>query len=123
LRLIDRGHAADPRVPRSLAAHAIGRARPLFAGAAYGALVSGAAGRIGQGGDARELLELLPSEPPVDLDGEAIAAALFAGIAAAAGTPAERWIELWPRCADLVHAFLSALESRSGLSGLSREVA
>src|SRR6185503_12728775 len=55
LRLIDRGHAADPRVPRSLAAHAIGRARPLFAGAAYGALVSGAAGRIGQGGDAREL--------------------------------------------------------------------
>jgi glycosyltransferase involved in cell wall biosynthesis/peptidoglycan/xylan/chitin deacetylase (PgdA/CDA1 family)/2-polyprenyl-3-methyl-5-hydroxy-6-metoxy-1,4-benzoquinol methylase len=122
LLLIERGHGADPRVQRPAPAHAAGRPRALFAAAAYGAVVSHASRRLGRGDAAAEVLALAPAEPPADLDGDAVAAALFEGMAAAAGIPTESWVGLWPQRVELVDSFLAELEARTGLAGLARDV-
>jgi glycosyltransferase involved in cell wall biosynthesis/SAM-dependent methyltransferase len=122
LLVIERGHGPDPRVRLPLPAHAAGRPRALFAAAAFGAIVGHASRRLGRGEGATELLALAPPEPPADLDGGAIAAVLFEGMAAAAAIPVDAWVELWPRRAALVESFLAELEARTGLAGLAREV-
>ncbi|HET9766832.1 MAG TPA: polysaccharide deacetylase family protein, partial [Thermoanaerobaculia bacterium] len=65
---------------------------------------------------------MAPAEPPADLDGDAVAVALFEGMAAAAGMPTESWVGLWPQRVELVESFLAELEARTGLAGLARDV-
>jgi peptidoglycan/xylan/chitin deacetylase (PgdA/CDA1 family)/GT2 family glycosyltransferase len=119
LRVIARGHAPDPRVPRPDPAHAGGR--PLREQAAARLLFScWAAGlAAGRGEDARPLLAALDGDRDPGLDPCAAARSLFqAALLPLGGMPAS-WLEPWPEVEARLAAFLEGLEETAGARHLT----
>lgn len=119
LRVIERGHSSDPRVPRPDPAHAAGRdprevptARLLFSCWAAGLA-------LGRGEDARPLLASLAGDRDPGLDPHAVARSLFQSALLPTGRTSEEWRELWPETEPRLGDFLNALEELSGARHLA----
>lgn len=119
LRVIARGHAPDPRVPRPDPAWAAGR--PPREQAAARLLFSCWAGGLaaGRGEDARPLLAALDGDRDPGLDPSAAARSLFQAALLPAGGRPEGWRSLWPDLEARLAAFLADLGERTGARHLA----
>ena len=119
LRVLQRGHAADPRVPNPHPAHANGSPPEKAASQQFYLLCWCAGLLIGQGRDATSLLAIVPDAESRDLYPNAIAQCLFeAAPLPTCRTPAA-WEAMWRDAHDHVDAFLRALEAQSKTPALA----
>lgn len=120
LRVIERGHAADPRVANPDPKHAHG-APPHEAMRQRLYLLAWCAGLVlGRGEDARPLLALIGDSHCADLFPDAIAECIFGAAILPASAPPDEWEQLWPRVHAAIDAFLVALEAQSTTPALAR---
>ena len=123
LRVIDRAHAPDPRVPNPAPAHADG-APPAQRGAVRLAFACYAAGLVvGAGEDAVELLRSVADTTSAgSFDPGAVAAALHAAVPLASGATATAWWSLPAPVHAALDAFLPTLESVLEIPGAELQV-
>lgn len=119
LRVIDRGHAPDPRVPRPSPRWAAGQPTTGLSGARLRFATWAAGLALGRGEDARPLLEKVardhdPGLTPADVAGTLFQAALLPGCRVP-----EDWVTLWPELDSAITDFLAALEAASGTKHLA----
>ena len=121
LRVLARGHAADPRVSSPHPDHAGGappdqmRDQPFY-------LLSWCAGLlIGQGQDAVRLIDAVGDVPCPDLNTTAIAQCVFDAGTLPSCQSLEAWEALWPAARQPAARFLDALEARSQTPNLGSE--
>jgi peptidoglycan/xylan/chitin deacetylase (PgdA/CDA1 family) len=119
LRVIDRGHAEDPRVPRPAAAWAAGQPTVGLPGARlqFATWVAGIA--LGRGEDARPLLDMVAQDRDPGLAPSTVAGSLFQAALLPACRMPEDWIALWPEIEERLAEFLVALETASGARHLA----
>jgi glycosyltransferase involved in cell wall biosynthesis/peptidoglycan/xylan/chitin deacetylase (PgdA/CDA1 family) len=119
-RVIERGHAADPRVaaPDPLHANGLPRERLATDRLYFACLCAGM--EIARAGNARALLNLLPDDRDPHLDPGHVSKELFSSAPLPGCHSLAEWFGLWPRLQDGIDEFLSALERRSGAEGLAR---
>lgn len=103
LRVIQRGHAMDPRVPNSQPAWAAGLA-------------------IGSGQDGQVLLNELADVRDPGLEPQIIADMLFLSALLPKAPNQTKWSTIWPVLQARIHQFLQALEKQSLTPGLTRRV-
>lgn len=120
LRVIETGHAPDPRVHRPHPLHANGAPAQELAERQVELACACAGYVIGGGGDARALLELLPEARCPRLDVYAVASCVFRHTLVAASRPLSEFARIWPGCIARVVDFLAALEACSGTPDLAR---
>ena len=119
LRVLRRGHAPDPRVPRPHPSHAQG-APPEQVRTQAWYLLSWCAGlMIGRDQDARPLIDLCDAEPFPELFPPAVADAIWNSAPLPLCESPRVWKELWARVHGRVDDFLVALETASGAEGLA----
>lgn len=119
LRVMARGHAADPRVPNPAPQYRNGLPADHLPAAQFYLLAWCAGLAIGSGRDARPFLELLPAKPLQGLDPVGIAEGMFdAGLMTMRQGPPS-WLTRWPGMAARIGAFADALEGRLGVPGFS----
>ena len=119
LRVLKRGHTADPRVraPHPLHAHGL---PPEGIHAQQYYLLSWCAGlELGSGGDARPLLDAVERGIRVDLYPDAIAQCIFESAPLSSCQPPSAWESLWPAMESRIQEFLSALEAHAGTPELA----
>lgn len=122
LRVISRGHSADPRVPKPRADYADGappegraRARLHFACWTAGLV-------IGRNADARPLVHALADDRDPALNGSEVAGLFIESVPLGACTLPSAWGELWPACEQPLDEFVAALERQANATGLARRV-
>jgi peptidoglycan/xylan/chitin deacetylase (PgdA/CDA1 family) len=119
-RILERGHAPDPRVVAPHPSHACGLPKERLAGDRLRFASFCAGMEIARSGDARALVERLGDDRDPDLDPVQVSTLLFESVLLpGCHSPAE-WAGLWPRLQPGIDEFLSALEARSLAEGLAR---
>jgi hypothetical protein len=119
LRVLERGHRADPRVRNPARAHAGGApAEELNSQVFY--LVCWSAGvLLGRGEDARSLLDQIKGYTCTTLSADGIAECIFESAILPSCWPVHAWEDLWPVIAGNAETFFLALEEHSGTPELS----
>jgi hypothetical protein len=122
LRVIERGHSPDPRVPVPHPAHAAGAPAGELSGARLSFACWPAGLLLGEGREATQVLQELEAGSVAGLDPHEAAELLFAAVSLTAdGRPAD-WLTLWPFVDHRLDRFLAALEERAAQEGLARSV-
>ncbi|HVS00991.1 MAG TPA: trifunctional glycosyltransferase/class I SAM-dependent methyltransferase/polysaccharide deacetylase [Thermoanaerobaculia bacterium] len=113
LRVIERGHGADPRVPAAVPVWAAGAPRTDLPGARllFACWCAGLA--LGRGEDPLALLELLGKGRAPDLDPGTAARSLFLSVLLPLGRTPEAWTGIWPGIEGPLSRWLAALEDRT----------
>jgi len=120
LRVIERGHASDPRVPNPHPAHANGRS-PIHIDTVKFGLACWAAGvMLGNGEDATPLLEVLREARDPTFDPHGVAESIFHAAPLPTCRAPSQWVELWPTIESRVEEFLTALEQQTLAPNLAR---
>ncbi len=120
IRVLERGHSADPRVLNPDPHYTQGQPKAELPSLKF-SLSSWLAGLfLGEGKDARHLLDKLKNEKAPDLDPYLIANNLFESIPLPSCQSLEQWYTLWPKVEGVLQDFLTALEIQSQGFGLSR---
>ena len=120
LRVIERGHSADPRVTNPLPENAGGMPltqlpeRKLYFTCWSAGLV------LGRGEDARPLLNVLNGIHDPSLDPEGVANCIFEAALLPVCQPPSAWEKLWLCTEQHIREFLFALEKQSMTPGLAR---
>jgi len=120
MRVVERVHGPDPRVPASLAVHERGVPAEALPASKLRLACWPAALLIGRGEDPRPLLECLEIDRVASFDPALAGQAVFEGVLRVLSRPAEVWPELWPRLQPLIDDFFVALEARAAVPGLAR---
>ena len=120
LRVIERGHSRDPRVPDPLPSHAHGAAREELPTAKLEFATWNAGLVIGQGEDACSLLDQVEGERDPELQAGRVAEHLAEAVPVGACRPPADWATLWRSAERRIHAFLLALERQAAAPGLAR---
>jgi hypothetical protein len=120
LRVIERGHTADPRVPNphpdySQGAPPHGRAAAKLHWLAW---ISGLA--LGVGENPCSLLDLVREEYAPNICPSVVAYHLFYGVPSPAGHSLTTWTQLWPALVAKVSVFLNALEVQAQAQGFAK---
>lgn len=118
LRIIERGHAPDPRVAAD-ARHPHGRDRGLLPEARLQFLSWCAGLSLGSGGDPSSLLDRVHGDTAPALNAEDVARNLFRAAPIALGAFGDRWRSLWSERGDALRKFFIELERRSGARALA----
>ena len=119
LRVLQRGHAADPRVPAPHPLHARGLTPEGIHTQQYYLLCWCAGLELGSGGDARPLLDAVKQPVRVDLYPDAIAQCIFESAPLSSCQPPSAWESSWPALEERIGEFLSALEAHTGTPELA----
>jgi glycosyltransferase involved in cell wall biosynthesis len=121
LRVLKQGHAPDPRVPNPHPDHAAGsppeevRTQEFY-------LLSWCAGLLlGNGKDARPLLEWVKEDHFPELYPDAVAECIFGAAPLPTCQSPQDWERLWPKIQQRVSEFLVALEAQSMAPDLARK--
>jgi peptidoglycan/xylan/chitin deacetylase (PgdA/CDA1 family) len=120
LRVIERGHWSDPRVPHPDPSHANGLATNHLASAKLDFACWAAGLMLGQGKDARPLLRTLKGTREPDLDPDRVARRLFDAVLLPKGQTPAAWLGLWPSLQRRINEFLLRLEAQAKADGLAR---
>ncbi len=118
LRVIERGHSSDSRVPRAALQHAQGAPPELRARAEYHYCCWAAGLMIGAGQDASPLLEPFAAQES-DLNPQEIALTLFESVLLPDCHLPSDWVEIFPVRELLIDRFLQALEAKSLAPGIA----
>lgn len=119
LRVIERGHSADVRVPIPAPEHAAGMtATQLTARKLYFACWS-AGLAIGRGEDARPMLYALNGMHDPGLDPDGVANCIFEAALLPVCQPPSEWPKLWLQSEQRIHEFLIAFEQQCMAPGLA----
>lgn len=121
-RIIDRGHAADPRLPGADPRFARGRDPGGRSAARIAFATWPAAMLLGTGESADRINALLANDVDSAVDPAAITRSLYTAALLPTSSPAEAWIELYPRIAGQIATFVRALEASCGTPGLAGQV-
>jgi peptidoglycan/xylan/chitin deacetylase (PgdA/CDA1 family)/SAM-dependent methyltransferase len=120
LRMLEQGHTSDPRVSHPHPNYAEGLSPEELVNLKF-QWASWPAGLVlGQGQDARHLLELLGEGCAPGLDPFNVAECIFESAPLPTCQTPAGWDQLWAKIGVYVHDFLIALESRSKAIGLAR---
>jgi peptidoglycan/xylan/chitin deacetylase (PgdA/CDA1 family)/GT2 family glycosyltransferase len=119
-RVIERGHAPDPRVAARRPAHPSGLPRERLPTDRLHFACFCAGMEIARGGDAAALLKVLPDDRDPDLDPHRVSTELFNSAPLPGCHPPSEWGRLWPGLQPGIDYFLSALEAHSLARGLAR---
>ncbi len=120
LRVLDQGHAPDPRVLKPHPRHVNGY-RPKQLPRRKFELACACAGYLmGGGQNAVPLLDLLRAESCPTLDAYSVANCVFRHALVSSCRPFSEWSKVWHNVAKPVDDFLIALEMASGSRGLAR---
>jgi len=121
LEVVRRGHNRDPRLNDvSVPAHRQHGADALHQiSAEINVIVLSAGHQIAQGRDATALLDHLPPEGYPLADSKQPAYTLLHAIPLALCRPRSAWLDLWPEMEPQLVAFLTALERKTGATGLA----
>jgi peptidoglycan/xylan/chitin deacetylase (PgdA/CDA1 family) len=113
LRVIERGHGSDPRL--SVWPGPLHRGRPAeFASSSRLYLTAYAAGlALAAGGDALELLSMVPDGAPGDVDGDGVAETIFSSLVEARGGIPADWGDLPADLQPRLDAFIEAMGEKS----------
>lgn len=118
LRVLRRGHAPDPRVPRPHPDHVNGLDEPLQVQEFY--LLSWCAGlEIGAGRDPSPLFDIIGHDQFPDLYPPATAQCVFESAPLPTRRTTAGWHTMWPELAPKVQEFFAALEAHSSAHGLA----
>jgi peptidoglycan/xylan/chitin deacetylase (PgdA/CDA1 family) len=120
LRVIERGHRPDSRVTDALPAHIDGLPAEHLDGAKMRFACWPAAVALGQGQDARPLLDMLGEARDPVLDPSFVAVSIFEAAPLPTCRCLSEWNALWPLVAHRLDALLGALEERSKVPRLAR---
>ncbi|MEK7949565.1 trifunctional glycosyltransferase/class I SAM-dependent methyltransferase/polysaccharide deacetylase [Luteolibacter soli] len=120
LQVIERGHGPDSRVLEPLPVHAKGLSPERLAGAKMRFACWPAAVALGQGQDARPLLEMLGDARDAVLDPSFVAASIFEAAPLPTCRCLSEWHALWPMVVHRLDDLLRALEERSKVPRLAR---
>jgi len=120
LLVIERGHGPDSRVPNSLPIHANGLPLERLDGAKMRFVCWPASAALGQGQDARPLLDMLGDARDPMLRPTFVAALIFEAAPLPTCRCLSEWHALWPLIVHRLDAFLEALEERSQAPLLAR---
>jgi glycosyltransferase involved in cell wall biosynthesis len=120
LRVIERGHRSDARVPVAIAAHHDGQSRRDLASTRFYMLAWCAGVLLGRDEDATALIGQLGSEREPKLSATNIAKCIFDSVPLATCRAPDDWVELWPRLDSRIARYLEALEAQSEARGLAR---
>jgi peptidoglycan/xylan/chitin deacetylase (PgdA/CDA1 family)/2-polyprenyl-3-methyl-5-hydroxy-6-metoxy-1,4-benzoquinol methylase len=113
LRVQERGHCVDSRVPVPAPEHAQGQPREQFPVSKY-CLISWLSGLwLGQGEDACHLLQAVTNEPAPNLDPEWIAQSIFESVPFSVCKAPIAWLELWDLIQGQIKNFLLQLETQA----------
>ena len=119
LRVIERGHGHDPRLAAWPGTLHRGQ-RPELASSARLYLTADVAGLcLASGGDARELLPLVPDGAPGDVDGATVAETLFHAIVVARATVPAAWPSFPSELQANLDAFVDAMGAKVHANWLS----
>ena len=119
MRVLIQGHSFDQRVPNPHPSHREGEPSEILPELRC-QLASWIAGiTIGQGEDARRLLNLMGNVSAPDLSPFGVVDNLFKSVPLSACQLPTDWFKLWPSVEKNIKAFLVALETRSHSLGLS----
>ena len=119
MRVVTQGHSADSRVINPDSRYIQGKSPEILPYIKF-SLSSWFAGLfLGEGEDARPLLNEIRDEIAPDLDPYLIANNLFESIPLAICQPLEQWYTLWTKVEKVLQDFLIALESQSKAFGLA----
>ncbi len=122
LRVIERGHSPDDRVPHPHPAHAMGRPREELPEARRD-FVCWAGGLVmGRGDDARPLLDALDDGPLLSLDPKDVAETIFESALRPRCRGPHQWREIGSDVTRRIDEFLETLEDRTRVSRLVRRV-
>ncbi|RPJ58852.1 MAG: glycosyltransferase [Acidobacteria bacterium] len=119
LRVIRRGHSADPRVANPVPRYASGVRPELLAKAQFHFSCWGAGLTIGNGDDACDLLDLLGEGREPDLDPNEITWMIFESVLLPECRVPSDWLEIWPIHEHRIKRFLEALQARSLAPGIA----
>ena len=120
LKVIARGHSADPRVSNPEPTHQDGLPETYLASTRLGLVCWCAGLRLGRGEDARHLLALLEDNRDLHADPDALAWSISRSALISAGVAPDSWEDLWPCIERCVEEFLLALEAQTRTPGLAR---
>jgi peptidoglycan/xylan/chitin deacetylase (PgdA/CDA1 family)/GT2 family glycosyltransferase len=120
LRVLERGFAADPRVPNPLPAYAQGMPTEQLPSIALYLACWTAGLALGAGADARRLLDRVEVDGQIGIDPAVVARIIFETAPLATGHSPDAWPEIWSGLAERLDAFLSELEARSQEPRLAR---
>jgi len=117
LKVVRRGHAADPRLPQDLVAaeHAGGAPAENLPHAELGIVLYASAIAAARGADARPLLDLVDRGKIQYVEPAAVADALRKAVPLVHCLPRTAWPQLWPEVEPTVTAFCEAIEERFNL--------
>lgn len=120
LRVIERGHRPDPRVPNPHPDYVNGAPIEEEATAKLYVLVWAAGLVIGGGDDPEVLFDLLAQADSPELDATKVAYSLFYTVTTPTSQPLTAWTHLWPALAPKILKFLHDLERRTQSPGLAK---
>lgn len=120
LRVLRQGHAPDPRVPRQHPVYRNGLPPEGLEEKEFYLLCSAAGLVLGQGGDARPLLESFSALPVARLEPYTVADCLAEAAMFSASRPLREWDSVWAGLEERAATFLDALERASGRTNLAR---
>ncbi len=121
LRVLEQGHAEDPRVPRRHPVHPRGyppNEKLLAYQKLYFACFS-AGLCLGAGEDPRPMLEEIPGVTLPDLDPYCVADWISSAAMDATGRPLVEWVAAWEQLEPEVERFLALLEAHAEAPGLA----
>ena len=124
IRVLNQGHAPDPRVPNPHPRHAAGQHREKLelSSIRLNLSVWYAGFWLGRGEDGRHLLKLLANDRAPNLSPHRVAYRIFLSITVTTCQLSPDWARLWPNIAGSIQDFLVALEQQSEAVGLARRV-
>lgn len=120
LRVIERGHSADPRVPNPSPENASGMPLSQLSERKFYFTCWSAGLVLGRGEDARPLLNELKGVHDPGLDPDGVANCIFEAALLPLCQPPAAWDKLWLRIEQQINEFLFALENQSMTPGLAR---
>lgn len=122
LRVLEQGHAPDPRVSRPHPLHENGLRNRQLPRRKFELACACAGYLIGGGKDALPLLDLLRGDYCPNLDAYSVANCLFRHTLVSASRPLSEWSTVWHNFDKPVDDFSVALEAASGTPDLARRV-
>lgn len=120
LRVIERGHSTDARVPNPAKENVAGMPVTQLSGRKLYLACWTAGLALGRGEDALPMLNVLNGVHDPGLDPEGVAHCLFEAVLLPICSPPSSWNKVWPSIGQNIENFLVALEEKSMAFGLAR---
>lgn len=119
LKVLEQGHAPDPRVPISHPVFSHGLPAQNLVQKRYYLICSASGLLIGRGEDPSFLLDMAGDSACPQLDAYAVAECIALAAMLSASRPLRQWDQVWLDLEPLANAFLDALERRTGIPDLA----